>query len=185
LVPRDVRTRNSRLRNPKARCTQTSLEQRLLDLRTPRRVCYGRRVPRARGGDRMSDDAKDDRKDALSSRFNTEEDKTSRTSKTSNTPTTSQTSSTTKVSRTDKTSSTEKTATTEKTSSSDEPSDPGRPSTRNRRAVTMYLPEDLVKELDLQFQELNLEMQREHDIAGPDSTLCFTKFLTSSSHASE
>jgi hypothetical protein len=108
----------------------------------------------------MSDDAKDDRKDALSSRFNAEEDKTSRTSKTSNAP---QTYSTEKASSTDKTSSAGETATTEKTSLSDKSTNPERPSTRDRRAVTMYLPEELVTELDLQFQELSLEMQREHD----------------------
>lgn len=80
----------------------------------------------------MSDDAKNARKETLNARVQNKANETSTKEQT------------------------DKTSKTDKDASND------RPSTKDKTALTMYLSDEQVDTLDLQFQELNLEYRREH-----------------------
>lgn len=99
----------------------------------------------------MSDDQKDSRKDAISGRFVTggspkEEQET-------------QTEQEPQEKQTDKTNKTDNTG---QEGQGDKAQKADRPSTKDKTALTMYLTPEQVNALDLRFQEINLEYQREH-----------------------
>lgn len=93
----------------------------------------------------MTEETKSQRKESLNRRFNSgqsEEQDEASSSKAS------------KTSKTEKTTSSNK---TEREQSNE------RPSVREKKALTMYLYEDQTKQLDRQFQRLNLNYQDEFD----------------------
>jgi len=93
----------------------------------------------------MSDKRKKDRGEALKSRLSgtSEEEETAETEKNSETS---------KTSETEGTMSASETAETEESAET----------VKDRKNVNMYLPEDLVGELNIRYSELDAQFQREH-----------------------
>lgn len=83
-----------------------------------------------------------------------EESETSETSKTSETPDTSDSPKTSKTSKREKSTESEEISERPETSKS---------TVRDRKNVNMYLPDDLVGDLQLRYSELNVEWRRQHD----------------------
>lgn len=83
-----------------------------------------------------------------------EGDEEPETSETSETAESSEVTDTSKTSKSEESAESEKTSEREKTSKS---------TVRDRKNVNMYLPDDLVGDLQLRYSELNVEWRRQHD----------------------
>ena len=105
-------------------------------------------------------DKKDERRNAMKSRF--QERGESDQSKTDDTPTSSDSSNSSSSANSANSNSPSSSSRSSKSNKSSSSTNSGKKGVREKRGVTMYLPDDLVDDLDFRFDELNVKYRREY-----------------------